>query len=159
MNIIKTRLGRSAVITVASLAMLGATTQAASAATTSPGTRITVTATQQTLADRILALKTGESLTIPASDGTPAFTVTRTATGLSVNVASSTDTVTANGVCTYAVAAGVWALGAAVIGAVAAAGGTLVVAGVVLSPGVLGMLAGAMGSYSAVEAIIAAYVC
>lgn len=37
--------------------------------------------------------------------------------------------------------------------------GTIVVAGVVLSPGVLGVLAGAMGSYSAVEAIIAAYVC
>ncbi|OZG57785.1 hypothetical protein BTIS_1026 [Bifidobacterium tissieri] len=64
----------------------------------------------------------------------------------------------AYGACTVAVTAAVFGLGAAVIGLAATAGG-LWVAGVFLSPQVLGLLAGAMGSYSAVEAIIAEFVC
>jgi|SRR5690625_3389909 len=62
------------------------------------------------------------------------------------------------GVCVHTVTAGVFALGAGVV-AMAAASGGLVVAGVFLSPAVLNLLAGAMGSYSGIQAIVAAYVC
>lgn len=61
-------------------------------------------------------------------------------------------------ICSNVVAAGVFALGAALLAAAALTGG-LEIAGVFLSPFVLNMLAAAAGSYAAIETIIAAYVC
>jgi hypothetical protein len=110
----------------------------------------------------IEGLAAGQKITIPASGTSQAFVVTRTATGLSIAAAGvPTNGVVhaAYGVCTAAVAAAVWALGAAVIGLAASMGWTIVVAGMALGPEVLGILAAGMGSYAALEGLVAIYVC
>ena len=61
--------------------------------------------------------------------------------------------------CTTAVTAAIFGLGAAVIGFVAALGTPITIAGVVIAPEVLNMLAAAMGSYSAVEALVSEFIC
>ena len=55
-------------------------------------------------------------------------------------------------------AAGVYALGAGALAAAAASGG-LEIAGVFLAPEMLYMLSGVATSWSAVQGIVAAYVC
>ena len=64
----------------------------------------------------------------------------------------------AGGACTSLVAAGVYALGAGALAAAAASGG-LEIAGVFLAPEMLYMLSGVAISWSAVQGIVAAYVC
>lgn len=60
--------------------------------------------------------------------------------------------------CVHLVTAGIFALGAAVIGAAAATGG-IVIAGFFIQPATLGLISGAMGSYAAVQSIVAAFIC
>lgn len=67
-------------------------------------------------------------------------------------------TVKLQSACSVAVASAVYALGAAALAAAAASGG-LEVAGVFLAPEILSQLSAAASSFSAVEAIIAQYVC
>lgn len=61
--------------------------------------------------------------------------------------------------CTTAVTAAIFGLGSAVIGALAVIGAPITIAGVVIAPEVLSLLAAAMGSYSAVEALVAEFIC
>lgn len=68
------------------------------------------------------------------------------------------DAAAAGGACTSLVAAGVYALGAGALAAAAASGG-LEIAGVFLAPEMLYMLSGVAISWSAVQGIVAAYVC
>ncbi|MGW5875162.1 hypothetical protein ACWFMI_01225 [Nocardiopsis terrae] len=115
--------------------------------------------------DSYQSASVGQSFDVTNADGRE-LTFVKTTEGVrvskgtadSITDSSTTQTMAAD-FCLAAAQAAVYAIGAAVFAGVAASGGTIAVAGVVIGPSVAGMFSAALAGGGGLSALIAQYIC
>ncbi|GHC96188.1 hypothetical protein GCM10007079_48450 [Nocardiopsis terrae] len=111
--------------------------------------------------DSYQSTSVGQSFDVTNADGRE-LTFVKTTEGVRVSkdtADSSTTQTMAADFCLAAAQAAVYAIGAAVFAGVAASGGTIAVAGVVIGPSVAGMFSAALAGGGGLSALIAQYIC
>jgi hypothetical protein len=149
----------AAVVTAAVFSTVGA--NMAEAATVRPATvAVNLSTTDASAKQRIIGdLRAGDTISFTGANG-GSYTARLAGQTVAVSEVVKPGTVKPMTTpCTVAVSAGLWAIGAAGVGLLAAFSGGIAVAGVFIAAAELGQIAAVMGTFAALEGFVALYIC